>query len=990
MKRMDLNLKRSELNKFKKVAITVLGLFLSFSGFSQGSWVGTTCPGGGECPYVIARGTTVVFRTTIPWGIGTYPAMQNVGVAYNSGGYKRYSVTYNTNGSYEVYVKQSSGDGAHYQSTIYTVADPVGDVALTPNPGNSSLPCSTSASFSASASNATIYGWSVTPTSPISPVTSISGSASANLTVNWNTSFSGTATIKVVAASAVGVSKEAQINISRSALTTFAPTNIILPSSPGAICYGQTVGLSARSYTVPANTFHLATFEWKIDDVLPFVQTNTGVNSSSYSPSAFVVDNANTISVRITPDPSVQCLVTYSSITKIISGSRGISPVIGIKPYVEVASVSWDGNATNDRCQGAGVSQFTASISNMEPPTAYQWTISVLSNPANVTVGTISMTTGQVIWNPNFYGLANITCTAYGCGGSVASNGKIVTVKKLPTIFNLTGPTQLCATASGLLQLSGSEAGVTYDLYREMTIYYPVTHFEWKKIAGGSGTSWSLPVAATVLEGEGQFNYESNGKYYVKASLPNGCPSLDTQPFTVGLIPKGIIAITSPNGFVGCDGSVKTLTATGGTDYEWYWDRNGLPGCPSRNPNENAQNCYPRIEDYGQPNQINFYFQIPLTYPKIYLQAKDNVCHEWTRTGSQQLLAIPGLELKKITPFMNFRCQGGGTTQFSIGYSGDPLSLQWTLSKGAGTIANPQASIALVTWNEGFTGATTLKITGTGCNGPTYLSQSIEVYPALDTEENRVRAFTAQESMDTPSQLSSQMFDKTKVNTITNFFDGLGRPVQNVNHYASPAGSDIVELKQYDQYGRESVKYLPFVASTNFSYNSLAVQNQLNYYSSSPSGKITQDIAPFALTQYEASPVNKVLKQGAPGQAWQPVDANPYNLNDHTVTKAYDFNNASEIIFFTYDRPTGQFTAKENNVIKYFPANALSVTITSDESRKEVIEYTDKQGRVVCKKVQVSGSGASKVYASTYYVYDDLGNLAVVLPPEAVTRFAQP
>jgi len=57
-----------------------------------------------------------------------------------------------------------------------------------------------------------------------------------------------------------------------------------------------------------------------------------------------------------------------------------------------------------------------------------------------------------------------------------------------------------------------------------------------------------------------------------------------------------------------------------------------------------------------------------------------------------------------------------------------------------------------------------------------------------------------------------------------------------------------------------------------------------------------------------------------------------------------------------------------------------------DEHNNEVIEYVDKQGKTLCKKVQYDTNGATKLYAETYYLYDNLDNLVLVLQPEGTRQ----
>lgn len=233
-------------------------------------------------------------------------------------------------------------------------------------------------------------------------------------------------------------------------------------------------------------------------------------------------------------------------------------------------------------------------------------------------------------------------------------------------------------------------------------------------------------------------------------------------------------------------------------------------------------------------------------------------------------------------------------------------------------------------------------------------------------------------------------------NQSVQYFDGLGRPIQSVTTQGSPLKKDLVQPIVYDAYGREHRKYLPVVpnASNGWFKNGIIDANgnyagaALDFYNN-PSDKIADDPKPFAETIFEPSPLNRVLKQGSPGLAWQPDATNSYSSTDRTIKNAYEFNTANEVLRWTYTPPVSGYPFGKVNVGSastpvYYAANQLYKNKTKDEQHNEVIEYKDKSNRTVLKKVQ---SGASQ-YASTYYLYDDLGQLVCVIPPEAVNRLA--
>jgi hypothetical protein len=66
----------------------------------------------------------------------------------------------------------------------------------------------------------------------------------------------------------------------------------------------------------------------------------------------------------------------------------------------------------------------------------------------------------------------------------------------------------------------------------------------------------------------------------------------------------------------------------------------------------------------------------------------------------------------------------------------------------------------------------------------------------------------------------------------------------------------------------------------------------------------------------------------------------------------------------------------------------LYKTVTIDEAGNAVVEYKDKEGRVILKKVQIgtiaSDFSGYRGFLCTCYIYDDLNQLRTVIQPKAV------
>lgn len=97
------------------------------------------------------------------------------------------------------------------------------------------------------------------------------------------------------------------------------------------------------------------------------------------------------------------------------------------------------------------------------------------------------------------------------------------------------------------------------------------------------------------------------------------------------------------------------------------------------------------------------------------------------------------------------------------------------------------------------------------------------------------------------------------------YFDGLGRPVQTVQKAITPrtdlsARKGLILLQEYDEFGHEDKAWLlAAIAGNNGAYVNPATAITTN----------GRDQKPYSMPVYEASLLNRVLKQFGSGQNWQ-------------------------------------------------------------------------------------------------------------------------
>ncbi|MGV0829350.1 DUF6443 domain-containing protein [Empedobacter brevis] len=222
----------------------------------------------------------------------------------------------------------------------------------------------------------------------------------------------------------------------------------------------------------------------------------------------------------------------------------------------------------------------------------------------------------------------------------------------------------------------------------------------------------------------------------------------------------------------------------------------------------------------------------------------------------------------------------------------------------------------------------------------------------------------------TTDTTKSNLSTKSRIDKIT-YFDGLGREKMSIVSPKTGLSIETMALSSqllnpslattvtYDGFGRVDREYLPGVVPN------------LNFTTAIDYADYPETSNVYSQKKYEDSPLNRVLKQGAPGAAWE------VNTN-RAIGFDYQTNQGDHVLMFGINQ---SLTNSGNNialtVTGTYQNGALYKTTTTDENGQPIIEFKDKQARVVLKRIRANGKEFN-----TYYVYDIYGNLACVLPPK--------
>ena len=209
--------------------------------------------------------------------------------------------------------------------------------------------------------------------------------------------------------------------------------------------------------------------------------------------------------------------------------------------------------------------------------------------------------------------------------------------------------------------------------------------------------------------------------------------------------------------------------------------------------------------------------------------------------------------------------------------------------------------------------------------------------------------------------------DATQGSCSVAYFDGLGRPIQQVGILQSPTGKDIVSHQNYDANGQISRSYLPFTSASQGQFQANAASLATDFYGSNAAQIDPANLArPFGESSFEASPFQRLVSYRSAGAASASSQI-LYGRNGNSEVKRYDH---------LENVPVSSSIVLNG----FYDIGTLSYQQTIDENGYQSRTYKDLAGQVVLER-----RSAPAGFLDTYYVYDRSQHLRAVLQPQFQT-----
>ncbi len=757
----------------------------------------------------------------------------------------------------------------------------------------------------------------------VSGSATISGSG-RNATVTWPSSVSGTSTITVTITSQCGGSTTRTSNVT----TNSAPSATTISIDNTTLCSGQTTRVKTTS-TVQG-------FIYKLYRNGTFLAQETATSYGQlidWNP----ISESGTYHV-VVEDPNNNCGTSPQS------NAVNLSVNLGLGSGISLTNLD---NAS--RCQGNGTTDF--QLNGGSSSNTYSWSVS-----GSATISG-SGRNATVTWPSSVSGTSTVTVTITSqCGDNTNRTANVTTISAPSSTTVSIDDTTICTGQTTRVSTTSTVQGLNYRLFRNGTFLAEETAASF-----GQLIDWN-PISEA-------------GAYYVIVEDPNNNCGISPQSNSVSLsVNSGLGTISQISGPITvCQGvqttSTYSINAENSTSYAWAMDpvsaggiNNGVVTWDtaffgdviiSVTTFDDCGNSDTRSTTVSLTNEITFY------------EDKD-------RDGFY-ISTVTGCTNPDPTIYV---------TEAAITASGDcddtdeilnPDTVWYEDTDGDG-LGNPNVYSVQCQQPTGF-------VLTPDVDGP-ITEDPLPDLTGLDTQDMNT-TFTVEPYSPTTTLSEIEALPANDKMASRVYYDGLGRPIQEVAlhaggiSYEGYTGNDIVNYIEYDRFGRTVKRFSAYgkldqTVAGAFEPEAKAEQTQF-YASGNIQNSFAHTANPFSETVFDRSPRNRAIRQASPGDNWGIASGN-------VVSMGYFFNVQDEVRYFKVSLTNDLIPSLL--VDGHYAANELVKTVVRDENwtsgpENTAEEFVNKDGQTVLKRTYVDGTTLS-----TYYVYDDYGNLTYVLPPK--------
>ena len=766
----------------------------------------------------------------------------------------------------------------------------------------------------------------------------IMGRTSHSVSVRWDEPQPG-ASVRVTFSGCGSSPYSGSIVYQPFAIHAAAAPHITISADQNNVCLGTSVTFSA----VVTDGGVSPTYKWKVDGK----DAPGSGNTDHYTSSA------------LTNDQVVTCdLVTYTACTSSpYINSNAISMVFNTPQQLNVRLT---GSTTV--CAQTGL-YLNTSVSNAVGTLRYRWQ----QNGSEVTSNTPGPTPDRLVLNPvngmDAYRTNDVfTCTVStdaACYLPTTTEPLTVTITPRQNFVVAATPPKLTFCRGESVAFTAASSAVLSDIHWSENGNTVPNESQTTYTTTATSAAQLKSVTVTASTAGCYSNTENTSTN--NAGLPYVVNPLPAQPTVVQ--PYVILKNTEAN-----------LTAGGANayeDYHWYTAITGGLPISATTPILTDNMTY-YVTKYSSTSYCESFPRIPFLVITNLAPSAD--------AGDDRNLVLkndPSLNSATIT--------GTGSDP-----DGTIASYAWSQISGPSTVKfNP--ALATVELNFSEPGIYTFRLTVRDNYGFETSDDMVFTVAYPDNNYNYITEETLFiDGATTASDVDALTVTSGAKSKIIQVMDGLGRPMQKINMQGSPSNNDFVQPIAFDKNGRESFKYLPYVSwDGNGLYKGdplSGVKGYLRsphdlYYSNGASDNVADDDRPFSETVFEASPLNRPLKEYGPGWDWKNGSTHDKFQESGFLVNIDGTAAETEQIIFWIVNASGM---PVRNTSATYPTGHLQIRSTTDEQDHEVREYMDKEGRVILKKVQAiepSKLNNTDHWAHTYYIYDDLGLLRFVLQP---------